>query len=67
MTALDEILAAVVNDLDGATAAAVGGVDGLIVEQYPPDGPDLAGARRALRNVSNAPRAAGTVQLRSHE
>jgi predicted regulator of Ras-like GTPase activity (Roadblock/LC7/MglB family) len=51
MTDLDEILAAMVRDIDGATAAAVGGVDGLIVEQYPPDGPDLAGATAELTTV----------------
>lgn len=51
MNALDEILAAMVNDIGGATAAAVGGVDGLIVEQYPADGLDLSGATAELTTV----------------
>lgn len=51
MTDLDEILASLVEGVAGATAAAVGGVDGLIVDQYPNLDPDLAGAAAELTTV----------------
>lgn len=35
MTELDEILEFLVEQVDGALAAAVAGMDGLLVEQYP--------------------------------
>ena len=41
MAELDEILALLVENVDGALAAAVAGMDGLIVEQYPPASPEL--------------------------
>jgi uncharacterized protein len=34
---LDEILSNLVTNVDGAIAAAVGGMDGLLVEQFPAD------------------------------
>lgn len=34
---LDEILSNLVSNVDGANGAAVGGVDGLLVEQFPHD------------------------------
>ena len=34
---LDEILSNLVTNVDGALAAAVGGMDGLLVEQFPAD------------------------------
>ena len=51
MTDLDEILASLVQGISGATVAAVGGVDGLIVDQYPNGGVDLAGATAELTTV----------------
>lgn len=51
MSALDEILASLVEGIGGATAAAVGGVDGLIVDQYPEGELDLAGATAELTTV----------------
>lgn len=42
MQELDQILAYIVDNVDGATAAAVGGMDGLLIEQYPPQGQDLS-------------------------
>ena len=41
MQDLDQILAYLVNHVDGALSAAVGGMDGLIIEQYAADERDL--------------------------
>lgn len=56
MNDLDALLASLVTDIGGASVAAVGGVDGLIVDQYPHDGPDLAGATAELTTVVTAVR-----------
>jgi uncharacterized protein len=34
---LDELLTSLVNDVDGALGAAIGGMDGLLIEQYAAD------------------------------
>jgi uncharacterized protein len=34
---LDELLSSLVNDVDGALGAAIGGMDGLLIEQYAAD------------------------------
>jgi uncharacterized protein len=34
---LDELLSTLVNDVDGALGAAIGGMDGLLIEQYAAD------------------------------
>ena len=62
MTELDEILAMLVEDVDGAAAAAVAGMDGLLVEQYPPEDMDLAPVAAELTNVLSHARA-GLSQL----
>lgn len=51
MTELDEILALLVEQVDGAVAAAVAGMDGLLVEQYAPDGTDLTAVAAEFTNV----------------
>ncbi len=51
MTDLDEILAFLVDNVDGALVAAVGGVDGLLVDKYPDEGRSLTGATAELTNV----------------
>ena len=56
MTELDEILAHLVEQVDGALAAAVAGMDGLLVEQYSPDETDLASVAAEFTNVLSAGR-----------
>lgn len=51
MTELDEILAHLVEQVDGALAAAVAGMDGLLVEQYSQDETDLAAVAAEITNV----------------
>jgi predicted regulator of Ras-like GTPase activity (Roadblock/LC7/MglB family) len=51
MTELDEILSLLVEQVDGALAAAVAGMDGLLVEQFPQDDLDLAAVAAELTNV----------------
>ena len=63
MTELDEILAHLVEQVDGALAAAVSGMDGLLVEQYGHDDIDLAAAAAEITNVLAAGRNAMTRQL----
>lgn len=58
MMELDEILATLVSQVDGATAAAVGGMDGLLVERYPPQGRDLTAVAAELTDLLGACRAA---------
>lgn len=42
MQDLDQTLATLVENIDGALVAAVGGMDGLIIEQYPQQEQDLS-------------------------
>jgi predicted regulator of Ras-like GTPase activity (Roadblock/LC7/MglB family) len=51
MTELDEILSLLVEQVDGALAAAVAGMDGLLVEQFPQDNTEMAGVAAELTNV----------------
>lgn len=51
MMELDEILASLLEGVDGAVSAAVAGMDGLLVEQYPPDAADLTNVAAELANV----------------
>jgi predicted regulator of Ras-like GTPase activity (Roadblock/LC7/MglB family) len=67
MTELDEILALVVEQVDGALAAAVAGMDGLLVEQYPHDQKDLAPVAAELTNVLSSSRAAMAGRLDAGE
>jgi predicted regulator of Ras-like GTPase activity (Roadblock/LC7/MglB family) len=64
MTELDEILAHLVDNVDGTVVAAVGGMDGLLVEQYPQNGHDLSATTAELTNVLNSSR---TVFMQSFE
>lgn len=61
MTELDEILAHLVEQVDGALAAAVAGMDGLLVEQYSveqysQDETDLAAVAAEITNALMAGR-----------
>ncbi|HEX7022302.1 MAG TPA: hypothetical protein VF171_05545 [Trueperaceae bacterium] len=51
MQELDQILAHLVDQVDGATSAAVGGMDGLLIEQYPQHGQDLSAMAAEETNV----------------
>jgi predicted regulator of Ras-like GTPase activity (Roadblock/LC7/MglB family) len=51
MTELDDILANLVDQVDGATAVAVGGMDGLLIEQSVTQGQDLAPLLAELTNL----------------
>ncbi len=51
MTELDEILEHLIDNVDGAMVSAVGGMDGLLVEQYPEHGQDLAAAAAEITNL----------------
>lgn len=42
MQELDQILAYLVDNVDGALSVAIGAMDGLLVEQYPQQGVDLS-------------------------
>lgn len=55
---LDDILESLVDDVDGALVAAVGGMDGLLVERYPDEGRDLHAATAEVTNLLNT---AGTM------
>lgn len=50
MTELDEILADLVERVNGATSAAIGGMDGLLIEQVTP-GRDLAPLLAEVTNL----------------
>lgn len=54
MQDLDEFLTYLVNNIDGALAAVIGDVDGLIVEQYPKEGQDLSALTAQWTNVMTA-------------
>ncbi len=54
MKDIDELLAYLVDNVDGALSAFVGGSDGLLIEQYPKQGQDLAAAAAQWTNVLNA-------------
>lgn len=58
MNELDEILALLVDQVDGAQVAAVAGMDGLLVEQYPAQGRDLSATAAELTNLLSAARTA---------
>lgn len=51
MTELDEILAHLIEQVDGAVAAAVAGMDGLLVEQYSLDETELSPVAAEVTNV----------------
>ncbi len=42
MQDINEILAYLTDSVDGAQIALIGDFDGLLIEQYPPDGKDLS-------------------------
>ncbi|MEX2535515.1 MAG: roadblock/LC7 domain-containing protein [Trueperaceae bacterium] len=67
MAELDEILAHLVEQVDGALAAAVVGTDGLLVEQFSQDDTDLAAVAAEVTNVLAAGRNAMTVRLGAGE
>lgn len=50
---LEDILAELVDSVDGALVAAVGGMDGLLVEQYPSAQRDLNAATAEVTNLLN--------------
>ena len=54
MHELDELLAYLVDNVDGALAAVVGDIDGLLIEQYPKQGRDLTAVTAQWTNVQNA-------------
>ena len=58
MTELDEILTHLVEQVDGAVAAAVAGMDGLLVEQYSTDETDLSAVAAEITNVLGSGRSA---------
>ncbi len=64
MQELDQILAYLVDNVDGAMSAAVGGMDGLLIEQYPAQGQDLSLLAAEQTNILNNARSAYT-QLQS--
>lgn len=51
MESLEGILEGLVESVDGATLAAVGSTDGLVVEQHPPGGVDLAATAAEFTHV----------------
>ncbi len=51
MRELDDILAFVVSNIDGAQFAALGSMDGLLIEQHPKGDPDLAAYAAEMTNV----------------
>jgi predicted regulator of Ras-like GTPase activity (Roadblock/LC7/MglB family) len=51
MESLEAILARLVEGVPSAELAALGSMDGLLVEQHPPFGRDLAAAAAELTNV----------------
>ncbi|HEX7004150.1 MAG TPA: roadblock/LC7 domain-containing protein [Trueperaceae bacterium] len=65
MTELDEILAHLVEQVDGSVAAAVAGMDGLLVEQYSNDETDLSAAAAEITNILASARSAMSTHLRS--
>ncbi len=67
MQEFDQILAQLVNNVDGATSAAVGGMDGLLIEQYPPTGQDLAAIAAEQSNIINSTLSAYKQALSSGE
>jgi predicted regulator of Ras-like GTPase activity (Roadblock/LC7/MglB family) len=69
MRSLEEILERLLVQADGAVIAAVGGMDGLVVEQRPEPGPDLsvcvaefANALTGVRRAVGEALAGGAVQ-----
>lgn len=56
MTELDDILVSLVEEVDGAIAAAVAGMDGLLVEQHPQDLTELAAVAAEMTFVLNSSR-----------
>lgn len=67
MIELDEILADVVEQVDGALASAVAGMDGLLVERYPAEREDLAVLAAELTNLLGSARSAIAGQLQAGE
>ncbi len=66
MHELDDILVSLVKNINGATSAAVGGMDGLLIEQYPRHGGlygDLAGLAAEQTNLLVNTRSAYTQML----
>jgi uncharacterized protein len=51
---IDELLAYLVDNVDGALAAFVGGSDGLLIEQHPKQGQDMSGVTAQWTNVLTA-------------
>jgi predicted regulator of Ras-like GTPase activity (Roadblock/LC7/MglB family) len=51
MADLEEILARMVHQVDGCLAAAVAGMDGLVIEQQPHEGSELAGVVAEIVNA----------------
>jgi predicted regulator of Ras-like GTPase activity (Roadblock/LC7/MglB family) len=67
MTELDEILALVVEQVDGALVAAVAGMDGLLVEQFPQGELALGSLAAELTAVLNSCRSAMAGPLEAGE
>ena len=67
MTELDEILSHLVEQVDGAVAAAVAGMDGLLVEQFGDDETDLSAVAAEITNVLASGRNAMSRHLGSGE
>ena len=51
MQEFDQILAYLVDNVDGAMSAAVGGMDGLLIDQYPQQGNDLSAIAAEQTNI----------------
>jgi predicted regulator of Ras-like GTPase activity (Roadblock/LC7/MglB family) len=51
MQELDQLLAYLVNNVDGALSAAVGGMDGLLIEQYPQQAQGLSALAAETTNI----------------
>ena len=63
MADLEDILARMVHQVDGCLAAAVAGTDGLVIEQQPHEGSELAGVVAEVVNALASMRASMTGEL----
>ncbi len=63
MADLEEILARMVHQVDGCLAAAVAGMDGLVIEQQPREDSELAGVVAEIVNGLTSMRASVSDEL----
>lgn len=65
MADLEDILARMLHQVDGCLAAAVAGTDGLVIEQLPHEGSELAGVVAEIVNAIASMRSSLTDELES--